>query len=154
MDGTKLRPAWTSLLLPHPWEVFLSLTFSRQHRLQPDVCQRPADRCFRRLVQFVNENLYGKRWLRTTPHKGVVWARVDEAHRNRMLHFHACLYSPSAPIPQSLIRAIKDFWERNFGFARSEAPHSRSAVIEYMTKHVGNPELAELYLSHNFPKRE
>ena len=151
--NVKLREGWKRFLQPHPWGMFLTLTFDGKHRsykyrLSPE----RADKDFRRLIRFVNESLYGKRWLRKTKHKGVVWARVQEPHATGTLHYHTCLYSPSKPFTSNLLRATKDWWETNFGMARSEVPKSRDAVVEYLTKHIGDPERAEMELSYNFPK--
>ena len=155
MDLGNLRKAWVELLVPHPWAVFVTLTFDRKRR-QYAYARNPerADKDFRRLIRFINEELYGKRWLRTTEHKGVIWARVQECHHDGMLHYHACFYSPTVAITPALVRGLKDWWELKFGMARSEVPVSKRAVVEYLTKHVGNEELAEFDLSHNFPQRE
>lgn len=155
MDAVELRQAWTSLLLPHPWQAILTLTFDRRissprHAVLPEF----VDKGFRRLIQFVNERLYGKRWLRSTKHKGVIWARVDECHDDGMLHFHAVIYSPSSPMSGSLLRAIKDWWARHFGIARVETPRSREDVLQYLTKHLAFPERAELEISNNFRNSE
>ena len=153
--NVKLRDGWREFLQPHPWSVFLTLTFDRKCRpYRYGLNSERADKDFRRLIRFVNESLYGKRWLRKTKHKGVVWARVQEPHAAGTLHYHACLYSPSEPITSSLIRAIKDWWEANFGMARSEIPRSKDTVVEYLTKNMGDPERAEMELSYNFPKSE
>jgi len=155
VDIKSLRAAWVKFLQPHPWAVFITLTFDQKRRPY-QFTQNPekADKDFRRLIRFINEELHGKRWLRKTSHKGVIWARVREPHRDGALHYHACLYSPSEPITPSLIRVLKDWWESKFGMARSEVPRSKDAVVEYLTKHVGNPKLAEIDLSYNFPRRE
>ncbi len=155
MDPVELRQAWVSFLLPHPWQLFLTLTFDRtcvspSHGMSPE----RADKGFRRLVQFVNERLFGKRWLRTTKHKGVIWARVDEAHGDGVLHFHAVMYIPSSMFPEDLIRAIRDWWGRRFGMARAEVPRSRDDVLHYLTKYLSFPDRAELQISRNFHNLE
>ena len=152
---TRLSEAYAEFLAPHPWQVFLTLTFDRK-RIRPNFSVLPqwADKAFRRLVLFFNEHLYGPRYLRTTKHKGVVWARVAEAHRDGVLHFHAVLYSPSGSIPEDLIRAAENWWNGQFGMARAEIPRSHKDVLRYLTKHVGDPERAELDLSWNFRKLE
>ena len=151
MDPTKLRQAWVSFLLPHPWQLFLTLTFDRK-RASPRHSVSPewADKRFRQLIRFANERIYGKRWLRTTKHKGVIWARVDEAHADGVLHFHAVIYAPSRSFPESLVRAVKNWWERHFGMARIEIPRSIDDVLHYLTKHVAFPDHAEIQISNNF----
>lgn len=153
MDPARLRHAWMSYLQPHRWGAFLTLTFDRRRSL---LAYSPspewADKAFRRLVQFVNESIYGKRWLRDTKHKGVIWARVEEAHADGALHLHAVVCAPARTIPASLLRAMKDWWGRHFGIARIEIPRSLDDVLHYLTKHIAFPDRAELHISKNFQR--
>lgn len=147
--------AYAEFLAPHPWQLFLTLTFDRKHTASGhEIPAEHADKGFRRLVQFINERMFGKRWLRMTKHKGVIWARVDEAHQDGALHFHAVMYAPSSSLPKDLIRAIRDWWGRRFGMARAEVPRSRDDVLRYLTKHLTFPHLAEIQISQNFQKLE
>jgi len=151
----RLNKACAEFLAPYPWQVFLTLTFDRK-RIVPSYSVLPhwADKAFRGLVLFFNQRLYGMRYRRTTKHKGVVWVRVAEAHRDGVLHFHAVLYSPSGPMPEYLICAAEDWWKSRFGMARAEVPRSREDVLRYLTKHIGDPERAEWEFSWNLPKLE
>lgn len=152
---TRLSEAYAEFLAPYPWQIFLTLTFDRK-RVRPNFSVLPqwTDKAFRRLILFFNERLYGPRYLRKTKHKGLVWARVSEAHCDGVLHFHAVLFSPSGPMPEDLIRAAEDWWSGHCGMARFEIPRSNKDVLRYLTKRVGDPERAELDLSWNFRKRE
>ena len=105
------------------------------------------------MVLFFNQRLYGRRYRRTTRHKGVVWARVGEAHGDGVLHFHAGLYSPSTPLPDELIDTAGQWWEARYGLAKAETPRSRTDVLRYLTKHVGG-EHAEFDFSWNFNRQE
>ena len=109
MNASELRHAWVSMFQPYPWQVFLTLTFDRK-RIAPSYSVLPhsADKAFRGLVLFFNQRLYGPRYRRKTKHKGVVWVRVAEAHRDGVLHFHAVLHAPSGPMPEDLIRAAEE----------------------------------------------
>lgn len=155
MNASELRHAWVSMFQPYPWQVFLTLTFDRK-RIAPSYSVLPhsADKAFRGLVLFFNQRLYGPRYRRKTKHKGVVWVRVAEAHRDGVLHFHAVLHAPSGPMPEDLICAAEDWWKSRFGMARAEVPRSREDVLRYLTKHVGDPERAELDFSWNLRKLE
>lgn len=151
MDPTRLRQAWVSFLLPHRWGAFLTLTFDRKrYALGYSVSPERADKAFRRLIQFCNECIYGRRWLRDTKHKGVIWARVEEAHADGALHLHAVIYAPARTISADLLRAMKDWWARHFGLARIEIPRSLDDVLHYLTKHIAFPDRAELCISNNF----
>lgn len=153
---TSLRFGYARFLSSQPWDVFATLTFDRSHRA--NLCHERSpewvDKAFRRLIQFTNEQLYGKRWLRNTPHKGVVWARSQEPHADGTLHYHACIHSPSVEISQALMRAMSGWWKRRYGFARIEPPRSTSSVVEYLVKHVVPGLSVEVDFSHNFPKAE
>ncbi len=149
----QLREAYGDMLRPHAWDVFLTLTFDPERLVTSfATASEAADKAFRRLVQFANEQLYGRRWLRKTRHKGLIWVRVQESHRSGRLHYHACLHSPTVPFTDGLRRAIRSWWRQRFGQVESERPKSNELVIRYMTKHVNDPEKAELSFSHNYPK--
>jgi hypothetical protein len=45
---------------------------------------------------------------------------------------------------------MASWWRARYGLARAEVPRSSHAALEYLLKHVGVPELAELDISHNF----
>lgn len=151
MIRTSLHSAWLGALHPYPWEVFLTLTFSKS-RMAGGTSSEGANRAYRRLVRFVNEKLYGRRWLRTTKHKGIVWVRIEEGHADGMLHYHACFYSPSVQISPELIKEMQVWWRQRFGLAEAEAPKSRMAVLRYLLKSLLRSAPGELDLSHNFPR--
>ena len=146
-----LNAAYAKFLARHPWQSFLTLTFDRR-RSSPSHSVSPewTDKGFRQLIRYLNERIYGNRWMRTTKHKGVIWARVDEAHADGVLHFHAVIYAPFRSLPKILIRAIKDWWALHFGMARVEIPRSIDDVLHYLTKHVAFPDHAEIQFSNNF----
>lgn len=157
IDPKRLRSAWAEFIAKQPWDVFCTLTFDRRcYSPRHDISPEKVDKAFRRLIRYLNEHLYGARWMRTCPHKGVIWVRSQEPHKDGVLHFHACLRSPSAPITQALLDAASRWWEHKFGFARFEAPRSQGDVIGYLTKHTGADGWAhaEMELSYNFPKIE
>ena len=150
----RVREAYAQFLMSHPWDVFLTLTFDRRFaNPQYGISPERADKDFRRLIRYVNEQLEGKRWMRKSSHKGVIWARAQEAHADGALHYHATLHSPSTPISPQLITAIREWWERRFGFARAEVPRSQEDVTRYLIKHMGNPGSAEMDFSYNFLMR-
>ena len=78
----RIREAYAQFLMSHPWDVFLTLTFDRRFaNPQYGISPERADKDFRRLIRYVNEQLEGKRWMRKSSHKGVIWARAQEAQR-------------------------------------------------------------------------
>jgi hypothetical protein len=146
-----LRSAYAIFLQRHPWQAFLTLTFDRRywtpsHAISPE----RADKAFRQLVRYVNESLFGKRALRSTKHKGVIWARASEAHGDGVLHFHALLYSPTTSIDEGTVQVLREWWEHRFGAARAEVALSQAAVTEYLSKRLGADAQAEIDISKNF----
>ena len=149
--SSRLRQAYAEFLRRYPWDLFVTVTFdpnlrSLAHHRNPE----RSDKDFRGLICFTNERLYGKRWLRRTKHKGVIWARVQEPHVTGSLHFHALVHSPSAPITLPIARAVETWWERRYGMARVEVPRSQADVAKYLVKYVGEVDQAELDFSVNF----
>ena len=150
-DLLKLRRSWEEFLTPHRWDVVMTLTFgTRTCRPWLELSPERADKDFRRLIRFANEQLYGKRWIRKTWHKGVVWVRVQEAHRDGTLHYHACLHSPSKAISGSLVALLQGWWSRRIGMARVEVPTNHARAVAYVVKNAGCGPAVEVELSHNF----
>ncbi|MDQ1108373.1 hypothetical protein QE424_001532 [Stenotrophomonas rhizophila] len=153
-NGARIRAAYTEFLLTHPWEVFLTLTFDRRYFTpRYGISPEKADKDFRRLIRHINEQLEGPRWMSKSTHKGVIWARTQETHADGVLHYHACIYSPSTPIGRALVDELAEWWGRKIGSARVEVPRSVDDVARYLTKHMGDPERAEMDFSYNFLMR-
>ena len=90
----RIREAYAQFLMSHPWDVFLTLTFDRRFaNPQYGISPERADKDFRRLIRYVNEQLEGKRWMRKSSHKGVIWAE----RRKRMPMVHCTTTPPSTP---------------------------------------------------------
>lgn len=148
---TRTRGAWGCLLGLYPWQAFLTLTFERTGQtLAMGRSPERTDKAFRRLIQFANEALYGPRWMSKSASKGVVWVRVQEAHRDGSLHYHAVLLAPGRQLNPSLLAQMASWWRARHGQARAEVPGSVQAVVDYLVKHAGAPERAEIDLSFNF----
>lgn len=149
--ASALRAAWRRYLGRHPWQGVLTLTFDRNGQaLAMGRSPERTDRAFRRLVQFANDALYGPRWMSRSPCGGLVWVRVQEAHGDGALHFHAVLLAPGRQLGAPLLTQMGSWWRGRYGLARCEVPRSSQAVVDYLIKHVGVPEQADVELSHNF----
>lgn len=150
----RLRTAWLEWARTVRWDLFVTLTFERTRgRPKPDFESERADKAFRRLIRFLNEALYGRRWLRTTAHKGVIWIRTREAHEDGAVHLHACIHLPEGALTSHLIRCARDWWGQGYGFARMEPLQSIDAVVAYLVKSVGSARRgAVIDISHNFPR--
>ena len=149
--ATRLQAGWVELLSRYEWHCILTLTFDpARYRFAYGGSPERADKAFRRLLRFVNEQLYGQRWMSKSKSGGVIWVRVGEAHIDGRLHYHALLYAPGKMISKSLLRSISSFWNACFGSARAESPRSARASICYLIKTVAVDGRAEVELSRNF----
>lgn len=134
---TRIRDAYAELLARQPWHWFVTLTFRPDHeRPTGGVHPEKADKAFRVLISKINRECYGVRWYKR-PDGGVVWARGQEFHKDGRIHFHALAAAPTADL-NSLTRRMRwvDWWWREFGIARIEAPRSQADVNAYVSKYV------------------
>ena len=139
-----LHDAWISLAEPYPWEWFVTLTFAQ--------CVHPeaALKYFRRFVNKLNTELYGRRWHKEL-HGGIMWLVALERQSNNNPHLHALMLGT-----HSLRRLSKmDEWEQlalSTGFARIEKVKYQSESIAYVTKYVTKD--GEIDVSKNFGDRQ
>lgn len=150
IETAKLRAGWAAFLSRHEWHQVVTLTFDRSNGA-PSFAVNPqwVDRAFRGLICSINERTYGKRWLKTS-HKGVVWVRAFEAHRDGVLHAHVLLRMPNNQATEELSRFIRSWWRARYGFSEAEIPRAQEDVIRYLVKHAGDSLRGEFDLSHNF----
>lgn len=142
--------AWRELLAAEPWHWFCTLTFKRDHeRASGGIHPEKADKAFRYFVRCLNEELYGKYWMRSAKAQGgVIWARGQEFHRDGKVHFHAVLAAPDRDLNTASRYAWHEFWYREFGRNQIERPHSQADVVGYVSKYVTKD--GEVDFSHNF----
>jgi hypothetical protein len=132
-----------------PWQQFWTLTFrvSKAGRFG-GVHEEMADKAFRFFVSCINREIYGRNWGKR-PHRGIMWARGQEFHRDGRLHFHAVAAAPTDDLNR-LIRRYDwhEFWYREFGRNRIEAPRSQADITGYVSKYVSKG--GSIDLSPNF----
>lgn len=145
---------WVELLAREPWHWFATLTFSpekvitdkwtrerkRVSRFHPlrGMHLEAADKAFRFFIRTINEELYGRRWMRV-PHGGVVWARGQEFHKSGRVHFHSVLAAPDVDLNKAASRyRYHEFWFREFGRNQIERPRDQDDVLGYLSKYVTN----------------
>lgn len=120
-----------------PWHQFWTLTFradrgSRNGGMHAEA----ADKSFRFFVSSINRELYGANWGKRW-HRGIQWARGQEFHRDGRLHFHAVAAAPDGDLNRLMSRyRWHEFWYREFGRNRLEAPRSLADVAGYVSKYV------------------
>lgn len=138
-----MRPAdyqaagYAELLQRVPWQQFWTLTFrvSKSGR-NGGMHEEAADKAFRYFVSCINREIYGPKWS-TRWHGGIQWARGQEFHRDGRLHFHAVTATATDDINRLMSRyEWHEFWYREFGRNRLEAPRSQLDITGYVSKYV------------------
>ncbi len=164
MNDDPVAQAYVELLAREPWHWFVTLTFSPQKNVRDKwtgelrkvdrfhpihgMHLEAANKAFRYLVRSINENLYGKRWMRV-PHGGLVWARGQEFHRSGKVHFHALFAAPDVDLNTATSRYYwHEFWYREFGRNQIERPRDQDDVLGYVSKYV--TQEGEVDFSPNF----
>lgn len=140
---------YAELLRRLPWQQFWTLTFrvSKSGR-NGGMHSEAADKAFRYFVSCINREMYGPKWS-TRWHGGVQWARGQEFHRDGRLHFHAVAAAPTDDINRLINRyQWHEFWYREFGRNRIEAPRSQADITGYVSKYVTKG--GEVDFSKNF----
>jgi hypothetical protein len=158
---------YAELLAREPWHWFATLTFSPTKRVF-DRCSgkqrvvdrfhpirgmhlEAADKAFRWWLRQINENLYGKRWMRS-PGGGLVWARGQEFHKSGRVHFHAVLAAPDGDLNKLASRYHwHELWFKEFGRNQIERPRDQDEVVGYVSKYVAKD--GEVDFSQNFGKQ-
>ena len=138
-----VRPAdrqaagYAELLQRIPWQQFWTLTFrvSKSGR-NGGMHEEAADKAFRYFVSCINRELFGPKWS-TRWHGGIQWARGQEFHRDGRLHFHAVAATATDDLNRLMSRyEWHEFWYREFGRNRIEAPRSQADITGYVSKYV------------------
>ncbi|MDQ1093161.1 hypothetical protein QE400_002574 [Xanthomonas sacchari] len=140
---------YAELLQRIPWQQFWTLTFRlNKTGRNGGVHAEAADKAFRFFVSSINRSLYGARWS-ARPHGGLQWARGQEFHRDGRLHFHAVAAAPNDDLNRLINRyEWHEFWYREFGRNKIEAPRSQSDITGYVSKYVTKG--GEVDFSKNF----
>ncbi|AXI83575.1 replication endonuclease [Xylella taiwanensis] len=149
-SGVRLQSAaYADLLRRIPWQQFWTLTFRPTNSgCNGSMHPEAADKAYRYFVSCINRSLYGRVWSKR-PHRGIQWARGQEWHRDGRLHFHAVVAAPDEDINRLINRyEWHEFWYREFGRNRIEAPRSQMEITGYLSKYVAKG--GEVDVSRNF----
>ncbi len=127
-----LREQFADWLLEFaPWMVFVTLTF-REDKF-PDV----AKSYFFRLVDCLNQDLFGKKYKRYVGHSYFSYALVLEYQIREVVHFH---FLADKPLDFQLLH---DSWNEKAGFAYTDIIKDRDRAVRYLAKYIvkcGEPE--------------
>jgi len=140
---------YAELLQRLEWQQFWTLTFRVEHgSASGGVHPEKADKAFRFFVSCINRGIYGPKW-NTKWHRGIQWARGQEFHRDGRLHFHAVAAAPTDDLNRLMSRyEWHEWWFKEFGRNRIEAPRSQLDITGYVSKYVAKGGVVDL--SRNF----
>lgn len=145
----RIAQAYGELLGRVPWQLFGTHTF-RIHKAgrSGGVHPEAAHKAFRFFVSSINRELYGRDWGRRW-HRGCQWAVGEELHKDGRLHLHSVISAPTGDLYRLLsFRQWHEFWRKEFGNNRLEAPRSQADVAGYLSKYVSKE--GNVTLSPNF----
>ncbi len=119
------------------WQQFWTLTFRIEEAGRTGgVHPEKADKAFRFFASCINREIYGPKWS-TKSHGGIQWARGQEFHKDGRLHFHAVAAAPTDDLNRLMSRyQWHEFWFKEFGRNRIEAPRSQLDITGYVSKYV------------------
>lgn len=128
---------YAELLQRVPWQQFWTLTFKLSKTSRTGgMHEEAADKAFRYFVSCLNRSIYGPKWA-SRWHGGIQWARGQEFHRDGRLHFHAVAAAPTDDLNRLASRyEWHEWWYREFGRNRIEAPRSQADITGYVSKYV------------------
>lgn len=105
------------------WQVFLTLTFREMISPEAAFCY------FRRLVQLINKDVFGKNYTHKVGHSYFNYVVGMEYQQREVVHFHALF---DRPIP---FTRVHTWWNQAAGFAYIRKVENLGA-LEYVTKYV------------------
>jgi len=117
------------------WKIYFTLTF-RDPR-PGDVC----DRFYRRLVQFLNRDAFGNRYVRKVGHSYFSYVLATEYQKRDVIHFHGLT---DKPINFDLLHT---YWNRVAGFAWVQPIRSVDDVTHYCSKYCVKGGQVNIYLA-------
>ena len=115
------------------WQTMVTLTFREP---------RPEDACyqyFRRLVQVLNKDAFGKRYIRKVGHSYFCYALALEYQKRNVPHFH---FVADKPINFDLVHT---YWNHVAGFAWCEPIREAGQAVSYCSKYLAKGGRVDLY---------
>lgn len=117
------------------WKNYVTLTF-RDPRFA-DV----AKRYYLRMVQILNKDAFGKRYVRKVGHSYFSYVLATEYQRREAIHFHVLA---DRPLNYDLIHR---WWNAAAGFAWIEPIESRADVVRYCSKYCVKGGELDLFIT-------
>jgi hypothetical protein len=120
------------------WSAFITMTFSEKDRTHP-VTQSEAEFLWRRLVQVLNRDLFGKRYTRIVHHSYFAYALGFEQQPWGLLHMHALTDR------RTNWELINTMWRRMAGIVKVERVTAIEGAARYVSKYAAKSGDVILY---------
>jgi hypothetical protein len=117
------------------WKIFITLTF--KDPTSGDV----ANWQFRRLLQVLNKDAFGKRYVRKVGHSYFSYAVATEYQRRDVIHFHALADKPIN------MNVVHSYWNHAAGWAWIEPVKNLDQVTSYCSKYCVKGGQVEVYMT-------
>src|SRR5215210_1099626 len=125
-----LSQVWTEYVAGFAhWTSFVTLTFETADRTH-NVTQTEAHFKFRRLVQVLNNDLYGHHYTRIVGHSYFAYALAFENHKSGILHMHALMDN------RTNWQLIHQYWQGDKRPFHMGIVHIERADIGVHTKYI------------------
>jgi hypothetical protein len=128
--GAILRNAWGDWIAGYAnWSAFHTLTFSQANRTH-EVTRTEADYMARRLIQVLNRDLFGKRYVQRVGHSYFAYALGFERKPWGLLHMHMLT---DRRTNWELENAV---WRRMCGIVKIEPVTAQVGAARYVSKYA------------------
>jgi len=111
------------------WISFWTLTFSEKDRIY-DVTREEAEAKWRRLVSFLNKDLFGNNYRRIVHHSYFSYALAFEYQTRGILHMHALVSG------RTNWEYANDLWRRMAGIIKIKPVDNAQKASRYLAKYV------------------
>ncbi len=119
-----VRKNWSEWLSKRKWRVFLTLTFREE--TSPEI----ALKLFQKLVQILNEEVFGKHYTNYVGHSYFSYVVGIEFQKRGTIHFHVLIDRPVN------FETINRLWNAWAGFAKPESIKQNENAVYYVTKYA------------------
>lgn len=143
MDENLVQSYADWLMYKAQWKTLLTLTFDRKDKSHP-VTKTEADFSWRRLVQELNRDLYGKQYVRKVGHCYFPYVYATEQASWGLLHAHVLA---GGWLNYSL---IIENWYKHCGYVDIEKVTDVEKSVKYVSKYCVKGGSVDVYI----PKKE
>ena len=125
------------------WTSFWTLTFSDKDRLY-DVTREEAEAKWRRLVAFLNKDLFGNNYRRIVGHSYFSYALAFEYQKRGVLHMHALVSR------RTNWEEANRLWRVMAGIIKIKPVENSEKASRYLSKYVSKGGQVDVYRSPKY----